>query len=244
MEENPKPTFFRNMLFVGLVIGVLWSLKNVFNVEAREETSPFEVYAEELLHEKEDHEHETHDKKQASHKKETPLNEKNASNETEEFKQEGQEKNVESNEKRSTGDRNYFNNLLNQYKQEYFREIPAGRNRTDIVVRYYYHEPDNDKVQKLKDLKLYLHIRPVSETRRDHQSNSLYYGDSVSTRDIQLIAYTLISNGVPIKQLVPSKYHDNWKARAVEIGSDTDLADAPILTLEQIQSFSNDLLQN
>ncbi len=135
----------------------------------------------------------------------------------------------------------FFKNLLETYKQEVALPL-NGKNRSDIVIRYYPHEPDGDKVRSLRALNLYIHEREVDEALATYETNSLYYGDSVETSDIQLIAYTLLINGIRLKQIVPSAFHSDWKSRSVEVGADTALIDAPVLTLENIQSFRNDLL--
>jgi len=223
--------FLRNLTIISLAVLILWALKNVFNLEPTKQESPFEIYAEELMHQ---HEHVSDKKDEVKEQK----------------KEEGHP--VENNEEKDrvpesidTTDadlEDYFKQLRIDYLKKYKPVIGHGMHRTDIVIRYYYHEPDNAKVQKLNDLKLYQHIRPVSETLRDHESNSIYYGDSVSTSDIQLIAYMLIKSGLPIKQIIPSKYHDSWKSRALEIGSDPEFANSPNMKLDQIKEFRNTLL--
>lgn len=224
--------FLRNLAFISLAILILWALKNVFHLEPIEQESPFEIYAEELMHESE---HATENKSKVKEHKKEEAHPKEIKEKTESFAEPENTNEAELED--------YFKQLRIDYLKKYKPVIGPGMHRTDIVIRYYYHEPDNEKVQKLNDLKLYLHIRPVSETLRDHESNSIYYGDSVSTSDIQLIAYTLIKNGLPIKQIVPSKYHDSWKSRALEIGSDPLFANAPALDLEEIKSFRNTLLE-
>ena len=137
----------------------------------------------------------------------------------------------------------YFSSLMRSY-ESILEDLNPTENRTDIVVRYYNHEPDNDKIKALRALKLYIHDRPTDQDLIDYESNSIYYGDSVSTTDIQLIAYSLLQNGFELKQIVPSKFHDSWKARSVEIGADSLVINRRSLSLDDIRSFSNDLLVN
>ena len=134
----------------------------------------------------------------------------------------------------------YFENLISNYENKIMSQLSAGESRTDVVVRYYKREIDSGKVVALSKYGYYhLHERPVSENLDQQESNSLFYGDSVSTEDIQLIAYILIQNGLPIKQIVPSKFHDGWKSRSVEIGTNLEIRDQKILSEEAIRSFRN-----
>ena len=133
----------------------------------------------------------------------------------------------------------YFRNLVDEYLQSLPEKLNGKRNRTDIVVRYYPHAGDEDKVRDLSGLSLYIHEREVDSGALNFQTNSIFYGDEVDTKDIQLIAYTLITNGVALKQIKPSKYHGDWKSRAVEIGADTTLSNQLVLSLEEIKAFDN-----
>lgn len=131
----------------------------------------------------------------------------------------------------------YFDQLVEDYRDEILSQLPEKKNRTDIVVRYYNHEADQNRAEILQQYGFYLHKRPVDEQLSQYPSNTIYYGDDVSTRDIHLIAYLLLQNGMDIKAIQLSKYHDSWKSRAVEIGTDIDLTDEPNLTLAEIMKF-------
>ncbi len=126
---------------------------------------------------------------------------------------------------------------------DYFTELLSRnlgtKTRNDIVVRYYRHLPDGNKIDELRKYGLYIHERPVEGELEGYESNSLYYGDSVSQEDIHLIAYVMLKQGLPIKSIQPSIYHDDWKANSVEIGTDTAVNDDPVLTLTEIRNFSN-----
>ncbi|MFT4737137.1 MAG: hypothetical protein ACI92W_001247 [Paraglaciecola sp.] len=144
---------------------------------------------------------------------------------------------VRTNEEESLSD--YFERIMASYQEDIMLQLPANTNRTDVVVRYYKHVPDSGKVSILESMSFYLHERPVSSRVTNYESNSLFFGDSVSTRDLQLVAYLLVTNDIPIKQIRPSKFHDSWKSKAIEIGTDVTIKDKNILTLEEIQTFDN-----
>ena len=139
---------------------------------------------------------------------------------------------------REDATRVFFDELLSSYREEVLGKIPPNKSRTDVIVRYYQHEADGKKVLNLKEYGFYIHERPVEEKSTGKISNSIYYGDEVPRRDIQLIAYVLLKNDLPLKQIVPSKFHDSWKSEAVEIGNDPRKTNAPTLTLEEVRNFS------
>jgi hypothetical protein len=106
--------------------------------------------------------------------------------------------------------------------------------RKDVIIRYYPHQADGNKVYLLSDYGFYIHERPVDPEYLGLASNSLFYGDDVPLRDIKLIAYLLLQNGVELKQIIPSKFHDSWKSGSVEVGTDLDAENYPTLTEEEI----------
>jgi hypothetical protein len=89
---------------------------------------------------------------------------------------------------------------------------------------------------KLNEYRMFLHLRPVTDD--EHIANSITFGDSITTSDLQLVAYTLIDQGLPIQNIAPSKYHDNWKAHSIEIGVDTTVFDRPIFGLSDVRALS------
>lgn len=132
---------------------------------------------------------------------------------------------------------NYFENLLQNYKKNYLSELGNGKARTDIIIRYYRHAPDGNSAYALESLGFYIHERPVDARYAGFQSNAIFYGDSVRLEDIQIVGYTLLKEGLPIKLIKPSKFSDSWKARSIEIGTDTTLLDEPTLSLSALQSL-------
>jgi hypothetical protein len=133
-------------------------------------------------------------------------------------------------------DERYFEQFLINYKEE----VQSKRKyRNDVVVRYYKHEADGERANLLVDYGFYLHIRPVNNP--DHyatfESNILYYGKEFPERDIKLIAYLLVRNGIGIKKILPFKDYDGWKRKSIEIGANARLQNAPVLSLSEIRYF-------
>lgn len=113
--------------------------------------------------------------------------------------------------------------------------LQEGRSREDVVIRYYKHEKDGNKVYSLKKLRYYLHEKPATETE-GLGSNVIYYGNQVKPEDIQIVAYTLLESGIPLKSIERSKF--DWKSNAIEIGTDSLLIGKTNLSKEQIRDFS------
>jgi hypothetical protein len=132
----------------------------------------------------------------------------------------------------------YFSALLDDYKNSVLSQIPATTNRKDILVRYYRRVKDENKVNILTKYRYYIHERPIEDSI-SFQSNTISYGDNISSKDLQIIAYLLLDQGLPIKQIIPSRYHDGWKSNAVEISHDPEVRSEPALTLSEIRRFDN-----
>lgn len=132
----------------------------------------------------------------------------------------------------------YFSNLIADYKKNTLSELDENKARTDIVIRYYHHEPDGNSAYALSSLGFYIHEREVAKEYANYQSNAIFFGDSISLADLQIVSYTLLQEGLPIKIIKPSKFHDSWKAHSIEIGTDTTAFDKPTITYKEIQSLT------
>lgn len=137
--------------------------------------------------------------------------------------------------KSNTSDRSYFEKALATYESNVYAKLERPADRTDIVIRYYKKEKDQGIVYSLKSLGLYVHERQSDAEFDGAASNTIFYGDSISSSDIEIIAFKLISAGLDLKAIVPSKYHDTWKAHSLEIGYDTMYTDSKSLTLSDIR---------
>lgn len=127
-----------------------------------------------------------------------------------------------------------LSDLKNIYLAPKIANLPPGQLREDVVIRYYRHDQDEDKVYSLKELGYYIHEKEAVETA-GLGSNVLYYGNDVKLEDIQIVAYTLISKGLPIKSIKPTQF--DWKSNAIEIGTNPELGDIPNLTDDDVKSF-------
>ena len=127
---------------------------------------------------------------------------------------------------------------LERLKENYLYPILANISgddlREDIVIRYYRHKKDLTKVDKLRELSYYIHEKEAVETA-GLGSNIIYYGDDVPLEDIQIIAFTLLEEGIPLKSIEHTKF--SWKARAIEIGTDTTLLNSSNISIAEIQDF-------
>lgn len=131
-------------------------------------------------------------------------------------------------------DVSYFDDIKNSYISPILAELPEGRSREDVVVRYYKHENDGQEIYSLRKLGYYLHEREAEDNLR-LRSNSLYYGDDVDIRDIRLVAYELIKAGVPLKSISRSQF--DWKFNSIEIGADSLVENNSILSISDILAF-------
>ena len=127
-----------------------------------------------------------------------------------------------------------LSSLKNNYLAPLLATIPEGQLREDIVIRYYRHKKDLQKVDRLKALSYYIHEKEAIETA-GLGSNIIYYGDDVPLEDIQIIAFTLLEEGIPLKSIKHTQFE--WKAKAIEIGTDTLLINEANISIQEIQNF-------
>lgn len=130
---------------------------------------------------------------------------------------------------------NGLEDLKNNYLAPIIASLPTGQLREDVVIRYYRHEKDGEKVYSLRKIGFYIHEKEATETA-GLGSNVLYYGDDVNVEDIQIVAYTLLEEGLPLKSILPTQF--SWKSTSIEVGTDTLLLDSPALTELDVQNFS------
>ena len=135
----------------------------------------------------------------------------------------------------SLGDEDYFSEMVKNYEANVLTKLERPDSRNDVVVRYYTKEKDKEKIYGLRKYGFYIHERPSDPVYAEATSNALYYGDDVKNEDIQLVAYVLIKSGVALKEITPSKLHDDWKANSLEIGADTLANKLPTLSLMDIR---------
>ncbi|MDW3197230.1 MAG: hypothetical protein R8G66_32935 [Cytophagales bacterium] len=130
-----------------------------------------------------------------------------------------------------------FETMLQRRADSIRASLSDGKRRTDVILRYYPHLPDGKIVYSLSDLGFYLHERPTEINQLEQPTNALFYGDNVPLADIQMVAYELINRGVKIRQIKMSRFHDDWKANSIEIGSEPSAEQQSVLQLDDIQNF-------
>lgn len=135
-------------------------------------------------------------------------------------------------------DKEYFEKLKKDYLQEIIKNIPPGKSRTDLVVRYYKRSGDNNSgIYELQEMRYYIHERNVDGETEYYPNNFISYGKNINKEDLQIVAYTLLKNGIPIKSIQPSKYGADWKANSIEIGNDASLDEENVLSLKDVRAF-------
>jgi hypothetical protein len=135
----------------------------------------------------------------------------------------------------SLSDERYFQEMVRNYLKLVMKE---KKYRNDVVVRYYLHARDSGRVDTLSAYGFYLHVRPVGRKGSiSHTSNVIYYGRDFPVQDVQLIAYLLLQNDLPIKRILPFKNFDGWKHKSIEIEADPALENAPALSLKELRSL-------
>ncbi|NQZ75871.1 MAG: hypothetical protein HRT61_07120 [Ekhidna sp.] len=125
--------------------------------------------------------------------------------------------------------------LKNKYLSPIVSKLPEGQLREDVVIRYYRHQKDANKVSRLSTLGYYIHEKEVTETI-GFGSNVMYYGSNVKTEDIKIVALVLLEEGLDLKSIEPSQF--DWKSTSIEIGTDSLLISSPTLSQNQVLSFS------
>ena len=143
-------------------------------------------------------------------------------------------------ETRITNEKFDESKYLDDLIQTYLKNVLSKRKyRNDVVVRYYHHESDGDKVSVLSQYGFYIHERPIPDEKRYQEfgSNVIYYGHDFPESDLRFIAAMLISNGMEIKSIQPFKDFDGWKHKSIEIGANPRVDKKKVLTLKEIRDF-------
>ncbi|HHP7240957.1 MAG TPA: hypothetical protein ACFCUD_04765 [Cyclobacteriaceae bacterium] len=126
---------------------------------------------------------------------------------------------------------NYFNVLMDGYQRDY-SNYGKYENRDDLIIRYYPKEMDGQIVYNLSKFNIYVHERPSGDRYYKYASNAMYFGDSVKSQDIKIVASYLVQNGIKLKTIKKTKY--KWKARSIEIATDTSLINEPSISLKDL----------
>mgnify|MGYP000076595904 CR=1 FL=1 len=143
---------------------------------------------------------------------------------------------IESNvERGEIADSAFYAIKMNQYLDRIGVSNNNKVSRSDLVIRYYKKGADEKKVYALRDLGFYIHERNSDDKLDAQGSNIIHYGDSAKREDILMVAYVLINNGLKIREISESKFHDAWKAQSIEIGADTTIQHKDVISLSQLR---------
>jgi len=129
----------------------------------------------------------------------------------------------------------FFDYLFDNYKNTKINNLRPNQLRSDVLVQYYNRK---DKVKQpitLTQLGFKVHNKYTNNSKE--VANVLRFGEDVSLEDIQIVAYVLLCQGIPLRQIVPSSYHSDWKPHAIEIGVDALIEKFPVLTFKKIRNF-------
>jgi len=119
----------------------------------------------------------------------------------------------------------------------------SSKNRQYMRVEYYRKDVDGEKVQEaFKELN-YKYIVGKANLP-DDQSNTIFVGEDVPERDIQIIALILIRAGVDLRSIQRVTYWPTEKRRIVQIGSSEITEGSPSIKVSQITNpkFLNEII--
>ena len=129
----------------------------------------------------------------------------------------------------------FFDYLMDNYKNSVVKKLRPSQLRSDVLIQYYNRKDDAKQALRLAQLGFEIHNKYTNNSKE--VANVLRFGEDVVLEDIQLVAYILLNQGIPIKQIVPSSYHSDWKPYAIEIGVDALIEERPVLTFKKIRNF-------
>ena len=129
----------------------------------------------------------------------------------------------------------FFDYLFDNYKNTKINNLRPNQLRSDVLVQYYNRKDKVKQPMTLTQLGFKVHNKYTNNSKE--VANVLRFGEDVSLEDIQIVAYVLLSQGIPLRQIVPSSYHSDWKPYAIEIGVDALIEKFPVLTFKKIRNF-------
>ena len=129
----------------------------------------------------------------------------------------------------------FFDYLFDNYKNTKINNLRPNQLRSDVLVQYYNRKDKVKQPMTLTQLGFKVHNKYTNNSKE--VANVLRFGEDVSLEDIQIVAYVLLCHGIPLRQIVPSNYHSDWKPHAIEIGVDALIEKFPVLTFKKIRNF-------
>ena len=128
----------------------------------------------------------------------------------------------------------FFDYLFDNYKNTKINNLRPNQLRSDVLVQYYNRKDKVKQPMTLTQLGFKVHNKYTNNSKE--VANVLRFGEDVLLEDIQIVAYVLLSQGIPLRQIVPSSYHSDWKPYAIEIGVDALIEKFPVLTFKKIRN--------
>ena len=132
----------------------------------------------------------------------------------------------------------YLEKLADHYQAEVLNKLPANQSRKAITLYAYRHPADSSYMKALQQLKLAVREPAGNKPAGKHPVNVMLYGDSVSLTHLQLVAYTLLKEGLPLKAVTPTQPGTFPPPHAIQITTDTTLLSSPTLTFAEVQNIS------
>ena len=129
----------------------------------------------------------------------------------------------------------FFDYLFDNYKNTKINNLRPNQLRSDVLVQYYNRKDKVKQSMTLTQLGFEIHNKYTNNSKE--VANVLRFGEDVLLEDIQIVAYVLLCHGIPLRQIVPSSYHSDWKPHAIEIGVDALIEKFPVLTFKKIRNF-------
>jgi hypothetical protein len=115
--------------------------------------------------------------------------------------------------------------------------ITLGSNNSDITVRYFQKDADQDRVKSVLSViqrRYNTEITPSVEALADVPTNCIWYGAGVSIEDAKIVALRLVAAGIQIKAIKPMR-SPKEKTRDIEVGGERSWLYSKPLTVDEIR---------
>lgn len=117
------------------------------------------------------------------------------------------------------------------------QQLAANKARTQPpVVQYFAKDFDGDVVRQALKAGGFQFI--PGNPKNTLPTNAVWVGDKVTLDNIKFVALTLVRAGVQLRSIREFRESGGRKANLIEIGADPAFVDAPVLSVEQIQSMT------
>jgi hypothetical protein len=108
--------------------------------------------------------------------------------------------------------------------------------RQTVRIQYFPKDPSEQKVQgALRQLGFSISVSKRPEGLEGTFTNCVWFGSAVDIQLVKLVAYTLIQNGLQIREIMPF-LNSNGRESLIQIGGRKLAVDKPVWTVEKIQT--------